>query len=85
VRTIYIYALIITATVFASSHSLARDSCWNWYGTIKCSLKTEGSSVRNKLVYPEGTVEKRCKTHPYLAEHIWKECEPYLKEILNQQ
>ena len=75
----------MTVLISVPNNAYAGSSCWNWYGQIKCSLKTEGSSVRNKLVYPEGTVEKRCKMHPYLAEHNWKECEPYLKEILEGQ
>jgi hypothetical protein len=76
---------MLVSLVSFSIETRAGDSCWNWYGEIQCSLKTEGGPVRNKLVYPEGSTEKMCRAYPYLAEHKWKECKPYLKDILDQQ
>lgn len=81
----YLSYFIATILISAPNSAYGRNRCWIWYGQVKCSLETEGSSFRNELVYPEGTVEKRCKMHPYLAEHKWKECKPYIDSILDDE
>jgi hypothetical protein len=77
-----------TISILASSLLLftfpadARDSCWHWYGRIKCSIKSGGTLPLYKL--DPDYVKNRCKQHPYLAQHKWKDCKPFLHEIINE-
>jgi hypothetical protein len=81
-RTHFFYP-IAASILSVANNAYAGNSCWNWYGQIKCSLDSGGTLPLYKL--DPDYIKNRCKQSPYLAEHSWKDCEPYLKEILEEQ
>lgn len=82
-RSYLFFLVTIIGSISISNIAHAGNSCWNWYGQIKCSLDSGGTLPLYKL--DPDYIKKRCKQSPYLAEHKWKDCEPYLKEILEGQ
>ena len=75
-RCLGFYSLIFFATILGPVHLIAADSCWNWYGEIKCSINTQGLRKGPETLEE---LKERCRKYPYLAENLWKDCKPYLE------